>query len=521
MTVKSMLDIEVNQDQFKDFYKLFEEFQARVKDIPGGFGKIGEKAKGNAADFALVSAQAHKISVEAGKIALELQKAGVAQDTFNRRTKESAKSMREMGKSGAGIAGALGSMAAKAGLVVAAIAGVISVADKAAEYAVGGQRKARGVGLNQGQQRAFGLDFGRFVDPSILNAISQSQGDLTNRQWLSRAAGVSYGQAGRMGVDELAQREILRAHDWWQRTPASMRIQQDPMAVALMKSGMSWEDIRRAGNADRSEILAAQRQYATNKEQLAISDKAVQPWYVYQRNKNLAEQRMATAGVNAGVPVMGGAEHLAAAGMKEAGKAAHFAAQQLIKLGQMTGGRSVHANMSELTPSERVQYLKATSRYPGGIYPTGHFAETERKFGLPAGLLNGIYQTESGGGRHLKSAAGALGPFQMMPATLNRYGITNPFGMYRETYAAADTEKRELARYHGDLRKAVAAYNLGDPKLDRVIAKYGDQWEQHLPRETRDYINRVLSRMPQQKTSVVIQNKTGSDMFVTTNALAH
>ncbi len=521
MTFKPILDVEVNQEQFKEFYKLFEEFQNRVKDIPGGMGKIGEKAKGSAADFALISAQAHKISVETGKIALELQKAGIAQDTFNRRTKESVKSMRDMEKSGSGIAGALGSVATKAGLVVAAIAGVIAVADKAAEYAVSGQRKARGVGLNQGQQRAFGLDFGRFVDPSILNAVSQSQGDLTNRQWLSRAAGVSYAQAGRMGVDELAQREILRAHDWWQRTPASMRIQQDPMAMALMKSGMSWEDIRRAGNAGRSEILAAQSQYATNKAQLAISDKAVQPWYVYQRNKNLAEQRLATAGVNVGAPVMGGAESLAASGMKEAGKAAHYAAQQLMKLDHALGSRVVHGDMSNLTPSEQAQYLKATSRYPGGRYPTSHFAKTEQMFGLPAGLLNAIYQTESGGGQHLKSAAGALGPFQMMQSILNRYGITNPFGMYRETYAAADIEKQELARYHGDLRKAVAAYNLGDTKLDRVIAKHGDQWEQHLPRETKDYINRVLARMPQQKTSVVIQNKTGSDMFVTTNALAH
>ncbi|PFW60796.1 transglycosylase, partial [Bacillus sp. AFS075960] len=51
------------------------------------------------------------------------------------------------------------------------ILGAISLRDLA-HSAVTEQRGARGVGLTPGQYKAFGMDFGRFLDPSILSHVA-------------------------------------------------------------------------------------------------------------------------------------------------------------------------------------------------------------------------------------------------------------------------------------------------------------------------------------------------------------
>lgn len=51
------------------------------------------------------------------------------------------------------------------------------------------------------------------------------------------------------------------------------------------------------------------------------------------------------------------------------------------------------------------------------------FASLEQRHGLPAGLLDAVWATESSRGKHMLSPAGAQGHFQFMPATAKRYGL--------------------------------------------------------------------------------------------------
>jgi soluble lytic murein transglycosylase len=47
-------------------------------------------------------------------------------------------------------------------------------------------------------------------------------------------------------------------------------------------------------------------------------------------------------------------------------------------------------------------------------------------------------------------------------------------------------------RYGGDLRKMWAAYNWGPGNLDEAIRRFGENWMQAAPQETRDYVARNL-----------------------------
>ncbi|QII37515.1 lytic transglycosylase domain-containing protein [Rouxiella badensis] len=133
---------------------------------------------------------------------------------------------------------------------------------------------------------------------------------------------------------------------------------------------------------------------------------------------------------------------------------------------------------------------------PGSIQPPGEdgplFSKLEQKYGLPQGTLNNVYQAESAGGKHMFSPAGAEGPFQFMPTTGQQYGLNNRADRM-DTGKSADAAARYLSdllkQFGGDMKKAIAAYNWGPGRVSSLGLDYA-------PKETRDYLNRVMPGLP-------------------------
>ncbi len=123
------------------------------------------------------------------------------------------------------------------------------------------------------------------------------------------------------------------------------------------------------------------------------------------------------------------------------------------------------------------------------------FPYLEKSRGLPRGLLDAVWAQESGRGRHLRSAAGALGDFQFMPSTAELYGLKNPMNFRASSVAAASMYGDLLRQYRGNLPKALAAYNWGSGNVNEDIATHGSQWLRYAPRETQSYVRDVQARM--------------------------
>jgi hypothetical protein len=109
------------------------------------------------------------------------------------------------------------------------------------------------------------------------------------------------------------------------------------------------------------------------------------------------------------------------------------------------------------------------------------------------------------------SPKGARGIWQLMPATAERYGLSvQPLNDQRthpeHSTRAAAKYLRDLYRQFGDWKLALAAYNWGEGKVQRLINKTGlrdfDELARRgmLPLETKNYVPAVLANWAQLQT---------------------
>lgn len=105
---------------------------------------------------------------------------------------------------------------------------------------------------------------------------------------------------------------------------------------------------------------------------------------------------------------------------------------------------------------------------------------------IPPHLVAAVIRAESGGDPSAVSGAGAAGLMQLMPATARRYGAENRFDPEENVAAGTRYLRVLLARYHHDVRRAIAAYNAGPGAVDaaRGVPAFP---------ETRAYVDRVIS----------------------------
>lgn len=122
---------------------------------------------------------------------------------------------------------------------------------------------------------------------------------------------------------------------------------------------------------------------------------------------------------------------------------------------------------------------------PSAGSTAGRLSALEKKYGLPAGILDRMWLAESSRGKRMLSPAGAKGHFGFMDGTAKQYGVTDPNDFNQSSDGAARYLRDLIAHYGGDVNKAVAAYNWGPGNVDR-------KGMGRAPAETRGYLGKVL-----------------------------
>jgi soluble lytic murein transglycosylase-like protein len=116
-----------------------------------------------------------------------------------------------------------------------------------------------------------------------------------------------------------------------------------------------------------------------------------------------------------------------------------------------------------------------------------------RYWGVDADVITAVIEHES---RFQPNAtnptSGAIGLMQLMPATAKGLGIQNPYDPAQNIWGGAHVLSTQLQRFHGDLRKALAAYSAGASAVEKYngVPPYA---------ETTQFVSWMMNRVQELK----------------------
>lgn len=125
--------------------------------------------------------------------------------------------------------------------------------------------------------------------------------------------------------------------------------------------------------------------------------------------------------------------------------------------------------------------------------------------GMPQDLVH-MVMIESGFSPNAESIAAAVGPWQFIAPTANRYGLQTNWWLderkdWRKSTQAAIRYMKDLFREFESWYLVAASYNMGEGGLRRQIQKHQtkDYWslvkKNALPNETQEYVPKILAAM--------------------------
>ena len=112
---------------------------------------------------------------------------------------------------------------------------------------------------------------------------------------------------------------------------------------------------------------------------------------------------------------------------------------------------------------------------------------------------------ESAYNPNARSPSNAVGLWQFTPGTGQRYGLKRDYwydgrkDIHASTMAALDYLEKLHGDFNGNWFHAIAAYNAGEGRIQKAVdqsmrqGKNGDFWSLNLPRQTTEYVPRLLA----------------------------
>ncbi|MEK3788223.1 lytic transglycosylase domain-containing protein [Paenibacillus sp. FSL K6-1230] len=141
--------------------------------------------------------------------------------------------------------------------------------------------------------------------------------------------------------------------------------------------------------------------------------------------------------------------------------------------------------------------FQATGVEEGETKPTAYDAlisDASRKYGVAESLIKAVIDTESSFNPYAVSSAGAKGLMQLMDATAQGLGVSNSFDPAENIDAGTRYLSYQLKRFNGQEQMALAAYNAGPTRVNRLGVSTDAELMSvlgQLPLETQKYISKI------------------------------
>lgn len=143
---------------------------------------------------------------------------------------------------------------------------------------------------------------------------------------------------------------------------------------------------------------------------------------------------------------------------------------------------------------------ETTSEYEPGAHSFGDLiGRAASKYGVEPTLIHAVIATESGFNPNAQSHAGAKGLMQLMDGTARGLGVSDSFDPAQNIEGGTKYLSMLLRKYDGNEAVALAAYNAGPGRVDRLGIATDEELMarlHELPRETQRYIGKVQEAKP-------------------------
>lgn len=120
-----------------------------------------------------------------------------------------------------------------------------------------------------------------------------------------------------------------------------------------------------------------------------------------------------------------------------------------------------------------------------------------RRHGVDPRLAVEVAIAESNLNQAAVSSAGAIGVMQLMPATARGLGV-DPRNLEQNIEGGVRLLRQLLSQFR-ERAQALAAYNWGPDRVTRAVRQWAGDWLDHAPAETRNYVQKILTRLGEWK----------------------
>ncbi|WP_445323381.1 lytic transglycosylase domain-containing protein [Paenibacillus sp. FSL R7-0128] len=149
------------------------------------------------------------------------------------------------------------------------------------------------------------------------------------------------------------------------------------------------------------------------------------------------------------------------------------------QLGEAAGANSgISGEITQTVPTDYEQLIQTASA----------------KYGVPVDLIKAVIDTESSFNPNVVSSAGAKGLMQLMDGTANGLGVSDPFDPAQSIDGGVRYLSYQLKRYDGQEKMALAAYNAGPGRVNKLGVSSDAELMANLselPKETQAYIAKI------------------------------
>ena len=564
MAVKSVIDIELNDGNFKQFAELFEKYQAQLAKTPAAWAAVSKENKAVNDSFQRMTAAL----LAQGELTRLNAKALKEQENSAKDAASSWERMQRSTKNVAGnIADATISLVKWTGIISAVTgllgAGGIYGIDRLASSVSTTRRSSLGLGTSYGEQQAFGLVYGRLVDTgSFLGGVSDALADPRKRLALN-ALGLT-GKELQGDTAQVGQATLEHLRAFAKRTPEQY-LGTYADAYHLGDLGVGVEDLRRLRNTSDEEFNGLKSKYGQAVGQIGLGDETQRKWQDFTTQLGIAGEKIKTVfidGLTTLVPELTKLSDAFADVVRDLVGSQGFKdligslATGLKEFAAYVGTDDFKENVKTFAQGVEslakgvVTGLKWIGLIPGDAAPPDvdengnprHGILQQPKFPKKPDVdssgraHHGLLEHDSandnddvldtirrleGSSNDAVSPKGAVGAYQILPSTAQQYGLDPSrlkdasYSRYAASIILADLKKR----YHGNVAEELIAYNAGPGVADKFDAAGGGTGAYaSLPAETRRYL--ATAGGMRNDVNIYLYNKTGGDVTASTSALA-